>query len=116
MSRLSTASSIYLSQRGDQSGQRIIGEELERDSERRWHKTRIDERRQIDEPDAVLVTADQTVGDGSLANSARSNDGKKTLPWELGRNMRDNVDAADEPCVPGRQIVRRLLSRRLRRR
>jgi len=49
---------LPISQRGDQSGQRIIGEELERNSERRWHKTRIDERRKIDEPDAVLVTAD----------------------------------------------------------
>jgi len=67
--------------RGNQAGKRSFGMNLEPEcgSNRAWHEERVADRRQIDQPDAMLVDADlflgDSDGDGRLSYPARSSDG-----------------------------------------
>ena len=93
--------------------------ETEHGSQRARHKARVAERRQIDQPDAMLTGGDQRLGhsegDGSLADPARSDDRDQTLARQSRRECADGIGAADHSRQVSRQIVPGLGRSRLRR-
>jgi hypothetical protein len=73
-------------QTGDQAGQRIFGADFETEhgSQRARHKARVAERRQIDQPDAMLTGGDQRLGHGDgdrgLADAAGPDNAQQPVP------------------------------------
>ena len=98
---------------GDQAGKRIFGADFqaEHGRNRARHQARVAERRQIDQPDAVLISADHALGDGEgdrgLADAAGPDDRHQALARKLRDERRHRFLAADHPRYRERQIVRR---------
>ena len=100
-------------ERGDQARKRIFGADFqtEHGRDRARHQPRVAERRQIDQPDAVLISADQPLGDGEgdrgLADAAGPDDRHQALVRELCDKRCHDFLAADHPSCREREIVRR---------
>jgi len=102
--------------------QRIFGSDLqaEHGGDRARHETRVTERCQIDQPDAMLVAGDQALCDGErdcgLADAPGSSDRHQALARKSRDKRRHRFLTADHPTERERQIVRPHRRNRRRRR
>ncbi len=73
------------------------------------HERRIGERRQVYEPDAVLIGAPQPLcgrdRDGCLADPAWPDNREETLILQPAREIRDQLGSTDQARHSGRQVV-----------
>ena len=100
-----------VSKAGDQAGKRILSThfQAEHGRDRARHQARVAERREIDQPDAVLVTGDHALSDGKgdrrLADAAGADDRHQALARKSRDERRHGFVTADHSCYRERQIV-----------
>src|SRR6185295_13954731 len=90
----------------------------EHSPDRAWHKVSISERCEIDQPDAVFVSADHSLGDSEgnrgLADTSGPDHRHQPLPRQSRDKCLDVLLAADDPRHRERQVVLRGRERRSR--